>query len=62
MAEVTTLNQVKIYLLERQEDYFGCLRLYLGGMKVSVVYSSEESKLRVFTWIKEKLKFLEDHY
>jgi len=31
----------------------------MEGMKVSEVYSSAESKARVFKWIHEKLLFLE---
>ncbi len=60
LAAVTTMNDVKLYLLEKQDEYFLCLQLFFEGTKVCDESTSSKSKTRVFKWIRDKLKFLKE--
>ena len=51
---------MKIYLQEKSEDYLKCFKLYMEGMKVSEAYTTQESKARVYQWIRDKLNFLQE--
>jgi hypothetical protein len=51
---------VKVYLLEKKQDYIKCLQLYLSGIKVGTeVMTSKEAQDKTFKWIREKLHLLE---
>ncbi len=51
---------MKVYLLEKKEEYVKCLLMLLSDSSYSEAWSKELQSEKVFIWIKDKLKLLEE--
>ena len=50
---------MKVYLLEKKEEYIKCLQMLLNEQNYDEGFSREMQASKVFSWIKEKLAVLE---
>lgn len=51
---------MKVYLLEKKEEYIKCLQMLLSDYRITETWTEELQAERVINWIKEKLQLLEN--
>ncbi len=51
---------VKLFLLEKKEEYIKCLNMLLSASKPNELMTAEQQGEKVINWIREKVNLLEE--